>query len=110
MEIDYKIIGERIKKARKKKGLTQECLSEKMDVTTTYLSRVERGYAQVNLKRLAQFSEYLDIPLTEIITGTATFSRDYLNRDLFNIYSRCTPQQQKLIFNIAKIVSGVEFV
>ena len=34
MNIDYKLIGERIKRARKTKGLTQEALAEKLREAT----------------------------------------------------------------------------
>ena len=37
------LIGSRIKELRKKKGLSQEELSEKADITPNYLSRIERG-------------------------------------------------------------------
>ena len=43
MEIDYKVIGQRIKEARRGRGWSQEQLSEELDVTTVYISRVERG-------------------------------------------------------------------
>ena len=43
MEIDYKVIGQRIKEARRKKGWSQERLSEEIDVAVPYISRVERN-------------------------------------------------------------------
>ena len=69
MEIDYKLIGERIREARKAKGLTQERLSEEIDVTIAFMSRIERGTSQINLKRLAQISTALDIPIEKLITA-----------------------------------------
>ena len=110
MEIDYKLIGERIREARKEKGLTQEKLSEEIDVTIAFLSRIERGAAQINLKRLAQISTTLDIPIEKLITGTATASINYLDKDLYNILIQCTPEKQRLIYNIAKIVAVSNFV
>ena len=38
--IDYKLIGERIKEARKKAGLSQEKLAEMIDVTTVYVCKI----------------------------------------------------------------------
>ena len=49
MAIDYKLIGKRIKKQRKEKNMTQEILSEKIDVTVGYVSQIERGFCKVNL-------------------------------------------------------------
>lgn len=110
MDIDFKIIGKRIRSAREKKSLSQERLSEKLDVTVAFLSRVERGKSEVNLKRLSQIANVLDVPLEELITGTSPQNSNYLDKDLYEILIKCTPEKQKLIYNIAKIVSGVKFV
>ena len=87
-----------------------EKLSEEIDVATAFLSRVERGHSQINLKRLAQISKALDVPLEKLVTGTDTCSDKYLDKELYNILINCTPDKQKLIYNIAKIVSGSDFV
>lgn len=108
--IDYKLIGERIREIRKEIGMTQEALSEKIDVTIAFMSRIERGATQINLKRLAQIADVLNVPIEKIITGTTTKSDNYLDKDLYNILIRCTPEKQRLIYNIAKIVSVSNFV
>ena len=43
MAIDYYLMGERLKKARVSKNITQEELAEKLNVSVAFLSRVERG-------------------------------------------------------------------
>ena len=108
--IDYKIIGERIKEERKKKGLSQEKLGERIDVATVYISRIEKGSAQVNLKRLSQIAIALDVPIEKFIIGTTEENKNYLNKEFQEILSNCTVDKQKLIYNIAKIVSGIKFV
>ena len=110
MNIDYALIGERIRNERKKKGLTQEQLSEKIDLTTVYLSRIERGTVRVNLKRLAQLANVLEVPIELLISGTTVDSKIYLDKELYNILSSCTPEKQRLIYNIAKIVLNSDFV
>ena len=69
VRIDYQLMGERIKNKRNEKGISQEKLAETMDVSVAYLSRVERGTAQITLKRLAQISNILQVPIEEFITG-----------------------------------------
>ena len=88
-EIDYSLIGDRIRQARKEKGWSQEKLSEEIDVATAFLSRVERGHSQINLKRLAQISKALDVPLEKLVTGTdvemlATAIQSYKDIDAWN--------------------------
>lgn len=104
-DIDYSLIGERIREARKRKGWSQEKLSEEIDIATAFLSRVERGHSQINLKRLAQIANALDVPMETLITGVTTSSDKYLNKELYKVLINCTPDKQKLIYNIAKAVS-----
>ena len=110
MDIDYSILGERIRNERKKQGLTQEDLAFKIDMSSVYLSRVERGTTKINLNRLAQISTVLDIPLETLITGTCFKSEKYLDDELYNIIIQCSPIKQKLIYNLAKIVLNSNFV
>ena len=108
--IDFKIIGKRIKEARKNAGLSQEKLAEKIDVGTVYISRVEKGGTQVNLRRLSQISIALNVPIEKLIIGTTQECNNYLDKEFKEILSTCTIDKQKLIYNIAKIVSGIKFV
>lgn len=49
MEIDYKAIGQRIKIARIKKGITQEAVADIIDITPAHMSNVETGKTKVSL-------------------------------------------------------------
>ena len=61
MALDYTIVGERLKKARLDKKLTQENLSEQLGISVAFLSKVERGNSHVNLKRLSQICDILGV-------------------------------------------------
>ena len=71
MAIDYYLMGERLKKARVSKNITQEELAEKLNVSVAILSRVERGSSNFNLKRIEQVCNVLGITEAEIINGTS---------------------------------------
>ena len=108
--VDYKLIGQRIKEARKRAGISQEKLGELIDVATAYVSRVERGSSHVNLKKLSQISVALNTPIEELVSDTTTKSKNYLSKEFQEVLSKCTPDQQSLIYNIARIVSEIEFI
>lgn len=42
MHFDHKAYGERIKRLRRSKGLTQEQLAEKLCVSRTYIGKIEK--------------------------------------------------------------------
>jgi transcriptional regulator with XRE-family HTH domain len=55
--------GENLKYYRKKKRLTQEELSEKVDISVNHLSAIERGMSFVTSELLEQFALALEIPV-----------------------------------------------
>lgn len=108
MSPDYSVIGRRIKKARIEQHITQEELADKLNISIAFVSRVERGNSKINLKRLAQISEILNVTPGYLLTGSNTTSKDYLKEDFRNILDKCTPEQQKLIYQISELVSKMK--
>ena len=50
--VDYKVIGRNIKKARTKNNLTQEDVAEKLCISSKYVSRIESGIGGLRLETL----------------------------------------------------------
>ena len=105
MALDYNIIGERLKKARIENNLTQEKLAEKLDVSIAFLSRIERGSSHISLKRLSQICDILGITEGSILNGSSNNSNTYLASEFDDILKNTTPEKQKLIYKIAKIIN-----
>ena len=49
MECDAFIIGEQLKQERRRAGLTQEQLADRIGTRKSFISRVERGHADIQL-------------------------------------------------------------
>lgn len=54
-------VGQRIKKMRKLKGITQQELADRLGVTKSYMSRLESGQKKISLDRIESISTVLDI-------------------------------------------------
>lgn len=108
MALNYNIIGERLKKARIDKNMTQEKLAEQIDVSVAFLSRVERGTSHINLKRLTQICEILGVSEGSILNGVSSNSDNYLASEFNNILNSVSSDKQKLIYKIAKVISEEE--
>ena len=104
MSLNYNIIGERLKQARINKKLTQEKLAEHLDVSVTFLSRIERGSSFISLKRLNQVCEILDVTEGEILNGASTNCSSYLSQDFNNLLKNCPADKLDLIYNVAKVI------
>ena len=61
-----KAIGKRIQEYRKKKGLTQEQLAEKIEISPHYLSALERGIYNIKLDTLVAILNTLECSADEI--------------------------------------------
>ena len=104
MALDYTVIGQRIKQARLAKNMTQEDLADKIDISVAFLSRVERGNSHINLKRLNQLCGLLDVTEGYVLNGASSSSKNYLNKEFSELIKGCSPEKQKLIYNIAKTI------
>lgn len=108
MALDYDIIGSRIKQARLAKNYTQEDLAEKLDISVAFLSRVERGNSHINLKRLNQICNLLDVTESYMLEGTSNNSKDYLDKEFAELLKKCSPEKQRMIYNVAKTIAESE--
>ncbi len=60
-------LGKRIRRFRKKVGLTQEELAEKVHVSTTHVGLVETGKRRVSLKTLQRVASALDVKVRDLL-------------------------------------------
>lgn len=110
MAIDFSVIGKRLKEARREKGLTQEQLVEKMGVSIAYLSKVETGKIHINLERLSQICEILNISEGKVLNGTYNSSEIYLNSEFNTLLRKCSPKQLKLAYKILRFYFGRGYI
>lgn len=68
-ELNYAEIGKRIKLKRNEKHLTQEKLSEIIDVSPSYISEIERGTSICSLATITNISTILQTSLDYLVFG-----------------------------------------
>lgn len=62
-EETYRTIGRNVKKYRVAANISQEKLSEILDVNSKFIGHVERFERFISLKRLIEITEYFDVPV-----------------------------------------------
>lgn len=92
-------IGFRVKQAREAAGLTQERLSELLDVTAQYLSGVERGAVGLSVPILIQLCSVLLVSSDFILTGDTEYS------DVTSITARLSRLPSEHISNVEEILN-----
>ena len=73
--INFKAIGQRIKRERKMNGLTQEKLAEMLEISTEHLSRIETGSYRPSLLLIEKISEIFNIDESELMFGSSDDKR-----------------------------------
>ena len=94
--ITKKEIGKIIQNHRKQKGLTQDELAEKVDISTNYLSKVERGINVLNAETFLKMANILSFSLEDFgitIKSDNTFSEQ---QELLTKILSTTPNKAKL--------------
>jgi transcriptional regulator with XRE-family HTH domain len=64
---DRKLLGGGIRKYRKRLGLTQEKLAEKVDLNPVYMGQIERGYKVPTVDVLLRVAKALKVRLRDIV-------------------------------------------
>jgi transcriptional regulator with XRE-family HTH domain len=64
-----RLLGEAIRARRQKAELSQEKLAEKADLSTVFISRVERGKESPSVDSLVKIAKALDVRVRDLITG-----------------------------------------
>ena len=64
--MDKNILGNKIKQLRKVKGLSQEKLGEKSDLTQQHISRIENGTVLPSISTLSKISKVFNIPIDDL--------------------------------------------
>lgn len=105
MNVDYKLIGERIKKARKFNGITQDVLAERLNVSIGYVSQIERGITKISLDLLGAISGILECDIASFITESATNSSEYMESELLHEIRKLDGRKKKYILEIIKLTN-----
>ena len=62
----YKLLGKNIKFYRKKSGLTQQELADKMGISLNFMGKIEVAFSKPSLDTLISFAEVFNISVSEL--------------------------------------------
>ena len=99
------MIGERIQKARKSRGLTQEIMAEKLNVSIGYVSQVERGITKISLDLLGAISTILDCDVAAFVSESALHSHEYMESELMNEIRKLDQKKKKFILGVIQMAN-----
>ena len=107
MEMDYRDIGVRIRKARKAAGMSQERLAEAVGVGTTHISHIETGKVLPSMSVFISLLNVLQISADEVVAGNVERSEIQLMKEVQEILKDCTPEQRRKLIWIMRSMKEV---
>ena len=85
--VDYSLLGQRVRRARKKAKLTQAKLAEKVGVSIPTISHIETGTNKVSLELFVSIANALNVTPDELILDSvpklASMYMQDLREDLY---------------------------
>ena len=102
-------IGKFIAECRKRQGLTQIQLAEKLNITDKAVSKWERGMAMPDSSIMLELCDILDITVNELLSGEKIImeNSNKKNEQLLVDMSKELEKKNKIIWNSMWIIMGV---
>lgn len=102
-ELNYVEIGKRIKIKRQEMHLTQEKLSEIIDVSPSYISEMERGCSICSLATISKIAQTLNSSLDYLVFGISANNSNY---SLSEIIKSIPKKNQSLYISLCENIAN----
>lgn len=103
MELNYSLIGARIKKIRKAQKITQDKLSEMAGISPQHLSQIESAKTKLSLPALINICNALNVTTDKILCDVLTAdTTEQINSDIAEVFGGCTADEVYLMLGVAE--------
>ena len=104
MELNYRLIGKRIRRYRLSKNITQEELAFQINTSAAYISNIECGKKKASLQKLCEISEVLGITMNDLIYNSSEHLSGFSNKEFNELMSLCSKEEQN---NLIEYISSI---
>lgn len=108
-DLNFKIIGQKIKERRLSLGVTQESIANKLDVNPSHISNIECGRANPSLTALIKIANALHCSVDYFINEEYSFKIDNaqeknLDEQILDKLKHCDTNKKEKILKIVDIL------
>ena len=107
MDINFKLIGKRIKEVRKQRSLTQADLAELTGMSNSYISYIETAKKQASLESLVQISNALGVTVDELLCGNQLYSPTDYQTDIDLLMDDCSLLVRRFIYELISVAKYI---
>ena len=99
--MDYYKLGQRVRKLRKARGLSQENLAEMLDISVTHMSHIETANTKMSFSLIVRIAEILDVSLDYLVYDKDRNENSY-SMQIAQITSGCSDKEKRIILDTVK--------
>ncbi len=99
MQLNFKIIGQRVKESRLLNQMSQAVLAEQINMSVTYISRIETAKKQASLDALVRIANVLGVTVDHFLCENQTNYATELG--LARLFEQCSSSEKRIIYDIA---------
>lgn len=105
IDLNYRLMGQRLRAIRKKQGLTQEQVAEKAEISPQHYSGVETGGVKISLPALIRVANALNASMDELLMDSISVaSKPGLMREVETVFSDASADEMYLMLSQAKSI------
>lgn len=97
MKITKTTLGKKIKEQRRKKGLSQDTLAERIGIDPKHLSRIEVGRSYPSLETLSNIAQALAIEIKDLFDLIPQNDKKILRKKIMELLKRADEDDLRLI-------------
>lgn len=102
--MDYRMLGEKIKKERLNRGLTQEDLAEKANLSVSFMGQIERGERKLSVDTLEKIGNTMGTSFDYLLQSNHRVEHDAgLDELLYTLRGR-TQDEIRMVIDVAKTI------
>jgi transcriptional regulator with XRE-family HTH domain len=102
--VDYKALGEKIKKERQRLRLTQEKLAEKINISESFMGHIERGERKLSIETLVSLAQELNISIDYLLLDSIKPEPTALLNEISTMLANKKPEQQKSFIALVRVL------
>ncbi len=102
--MNYKMLGERVRRERLSRKITQEMLAEKAGISASFLGQVERGERKPSLETVVNIANSLGVTVDCLLLDSYKTAPKSLVDELNFIIRETSEQEIKTVIELTKTI------
>ena len=100
--MDYYEIGQRIRKFRRARGLSQEQLAERVGISITHMSHIETGNTKLSLSVFVDIASALEVQADALLYDQPLDSISTAANEIGDVLENCSSAQARILAEVVK--------